>query len=324
MIDAFSVKAKHECSTHSGKHLSTWNTSIHARPTGRNSYLVATSPRTNEISQDIIRKREVWVLDSFVADRNIGTGSFSTWIARFGVSAKLNTDQGRQFDSELIKKMPAGLSIQKIRPALHSQSNGMVERWHRGLKAAIKTNENDDWVRILPLVLLGLRSAISEESGVLTAQLTYGARVRQPTEFFTLEKWVTSRWTWICTSVKRSHQKFSTKANKQHGKFPVYVPSSVASCQYVFVCVVEPQRGPLIQPYKGPYHVLEKSEQSFVIDVDGEKKRISIDRLKPAYLLREAASAKKKIQPPIQRKQPNRTVWFHDTYRVIVSVVSNI
>ncbi len=238
----------------------------------------------------------------------------STWIARFGAPTKLTTDQGRQFDSDLIKKLSARLGIQKIRTtAFHPQANGMVERWHRGLKAAIKAYENDNWVSVLPLVLLGLRSAVSVESGVSPAQLTYGAQLRLPSEFFVLEKEVSLDEPEFVRQLSAALRKFSAKT-RQHGKFPVYVPASMATCKYVFVRVVDAQSGALTQPYKGPYKVLEKGEKSYVIDIEGENKRISIDRLKPAYLLKEPTPVKKEIDPPIKKKQPERTVRFRGVY----------
>ena len=45
--------------------------------------------------------------------------------------------------------------------AYNPQANGLVERWHRQLKASLKARleEYDAWMDALPFVLLGLRSA---------------------------------------------------------------------------------------------------------------------------------------------------------------------
>ena len=43
----------------------------------------------------------------------------------------------------------------------HPQSNGMVERLHRQLKAAIMAHSSaDPWTATLPAVVLGIRSAM--------------------------------------------------------------------------------------------------------------------------------------------------------------------
>jgi len=63
------------------------------------------------------------------------------WIARFGVAHSITTDQGRQFESTLYKQLSKLLGFQKIRSSpYHAQANGMIERVHRTLEAAITCN----------------------------------------------------------------------------------------------------------------------------------------------------------------------------------------
>ncbi|GFY17219.1 methylcrotonoyl-CoA carboxylase subunit alpha, mitochondrial [Trichonephila clavipes] len=52
------------------------------------------------------------------------------WISRFGVPLQLHSDQGRNFDSAVCKRLCEILAIDKTRTtALHPQSDGMVERF---------------------------------------------------------------------------------------------------------------------------------------------------------------------------------------------------
>ncbi len=68
--------------------------------------------------------------------------------------------------------------------ANHPQSNGMVERTHRQLKAALRARlAGSRWPEYLPWVLLGLRTAPKEDSGILAAELVYGAALALPAEF---------------------------------------------------------------------------------------------------------------------------------------------
>ena len=61
----------------------------------------------------------------------------SGWIARFGVPSTIVTDQGRQFESQLWNNLMTLLGSKRVRTtAYHPQTNGMVERFHRQLKAA--------------------------------------------------------------------------------------------------------------------------------------------------------------------------------------------
>ena len=48
----------------------------------------------------------------------------------------------------------------------HPQANGLVERFHRQLKAAIKTHATAPWTESLPLVLLGICTALRGDYSV--------------------------------------------------------------------------------------------------------------------------------------------------------------
>ncbi len=86
-------------------------------------------------------------------------------MSRFGVPAFLTTDRGAQFTSSLWAALCGLLNIQHSQTtAYHPQSNGMVERFHRCLKDALRTHcATPNWVDHLPWVLLGLRAAARED-----------------------------------------------------------------------------------------------------------------------------------------------------------------
>lgn len=107
------------------------------------------------------------------------------WVSRFGCPAVILTDQGRQFQSDLVSKLSELLGTHKVQTTAYDpQCNGRIERWHSSLKAALKTYRTDDWVPILLFILLGLRIATNDDTGVSAAQLTYEADLRSPGEFF--------------------------------------------------------------------------------------------------------------------------------------------
>ena len=65
--------------------------------------------------------------------------------------------------------------------AYHPQINGMVERFHRHLKTALKAQHHPDaWMDTLPLILLGIRTALKED---ILATVVYGATLRLPRIF---------------------------------------------------------------------------------------------------------------------------------------------
>nr|VZI26831.1 unnamed protein product [Spirometra erinaceieuropaei] len=67
--------------------------------------------------------------------------------------------------------------------AYHPAANGMVERFHRQLKASLHaTDDPENWKDHLPLVLLGIRSALKPDLDCFAAELVFGATVRLPGE----------------------------------------------------------------------------------------------------------------------------------------------
>jgi transposase InsO family protein len=69
----------------------------------------------------------------------------------------------------------------KLTTTFHPQSNGTVERFHRRLKDSLRARlAGSDWPLHLPWVMLGLRAAPREDSGVSSAELVYGAPLTLP------------------------------------------------------------------------------------------------------------------------------------------------
>lgn len=105
------------------------------------------------------------------------------WVSRFGAPDIIVTDCGAQFTSREWKNFAASLgSTAKTTSAYHPQANGLVERMHCQLKAALIARlDNDGWYKQLPWVLLGLRSYPKDDVKDLSpSELTYGIPLRLP------------------------------------------------------------------------------------------------------------------------------------------------
>ncbi|CAG2217232.1 unnamed protein product [Mytilus edulis] len=85
------------------------------------------------------------------------------FIARFGIPLKLDTDQGKNFESDLFKSVCNLFQINKTRTtAYHPSSNGLIERFNKTLGGMIKTFVNKNvtyWDEYINLLLAAYRSA---------------------------------------------------------------------------------------------------------------------------------------------------------------------
>ncbi|GFT10664.1 transposon Tf2-6 polyprotein [Nephila pilipes] len=91
----------------------------------------------------------------------------------------ITTDQGANFKSNLFRELSNLLGTNRIQCcAYHPKANGLVERLHRHLKSAIKAHENSKWSKIIPIVLLGMRSAVKKDINATCAELVFGTTLR--------------------------------------------------------------------------------------------------------------------------------------------------
>ncbi|GFU35237.1 retrovirus-related Pol polyprotein from transposon 412 [Trichonephila clavipes] len=108
------------------------------------------------------------------------------WISQFGVSLQLHSDQGRNFDSAVCKRLCEILAIDKTRTiASHPHSDGMVERFNRtilnSVSLLVSINQHD-WDKKLPFFLLAYRSAVHETTGCFPSQMLFGRDHRLPAD----------------------------------------------------------------------------------------------------------------------------------------------
>ncbi|KAG8187452.1 hypothetical protein JTE90_009523 [Oedothorax gibbosus] len=101
---------------------------------------------------------------------------YATWISRFGCPERLTTDQGRQFESALFRALSQLLGIKKLRTSpYHPQSNGLIEEFHRPMKATLKAYDTSEWAAALPTLLLGFRTAFKEDLRATSSELHQSA-----------------------------------------------------------------------------------------------------------------------------------------------------
>ena len=110
---------------------------------------------------------------------------FNNWISRFGSPALRTTDQGRQFKLDFFAEPLKIMGIDRIHTTpYHPRPNGLVEKWHRHLKASLMCcTLSTEWNSFLPSVLLGLHTAVRLDTGLSPAVMLFGQALRIPGDF---------------------------------------------------------------------------------------------------------------------------------------------
>ncbi|BHF62408.1 hypothetical protein SprV_0200539000 [Sparganum proliferum] len=108
------------------------------------------------------------------------------WISHYGIPSTITTDRGQQFESRLFNNLTDLLGCSRIRTtAYHPSSNGLVERFHRQLKASLRAHDNPSLLsEHLPLVMLCIRTALKPDLECSAAELVYGTTLRIPGDLF--------------------------------------------------------------------------------------------------------------------------------------------
>lgn len=229
------------------------------------------------------------VIDTIRKDitaETVAKNVYDGWISRFGCPLRLTTDQGRQFESNLFSKLMELLGIRKNRTTpYHPQCNGAVERWHRSLKAALTARLSDSatsWLDELSTVLLGLRAADRSDNGISAAEMTYVHVLRLPSDFYSPQsKGSVDDYTYV-EKLREIISSFKPASIAQSNK-SIFVHPDLKTCEYVFVR--DEVHKPLKPAYNGPYRVLKRGTKVYTVQLLNRKANISIDRLKPAYVL---------------------------------------
>ena len=110
------------------------------------------------------------------------------WISHFGVPDKLTSDRGPGFISRLWTSLGElmGTNIHHT-ISYNPSANGMVERTHRTLKAAMMARcTGPNWKAQLPWVLLGIRTSPKEGLHVSPAEMVFAETLVVPGEFFSI------------------------------------------------------------------------------------------------------------------------------------------
>ena len=163
------------------------------------------------------------------------------------------------------------MGIEKRRvTAYHPSANGAVERQHRRLKEAFKAKSaaaSRNWLRNLPLTLLGLRNAISKDTGISAAQAVFGRQLSIPGCVFDGVFDVND------VKIRRDFERKDSN-----------VPNALKICTHVWLRKSGSQPS-MTRPYIGPFKVEHRcfETHTMIISTRDKKETVSMERIKPAW-----------------------------------------
>lgn len=142
--------------------------------------------------------------------------------------------------------------------------------------------QDSNWIKWLPTVLLGLRTAYKEDIKCSTAELLYGTSLRVPDEFEDADHSPMPEV--FLQDLRDGMRKVRTKPTTHHDKRISLVHRELQHATHAFLRD-DAVRRPLQPPYLGPYEILARvNDRLYTLLVNGRSCNISTERLKPAYL----------------------------------------
>lgn len=238
-----------------------------------------------------------------ITANTIANSIFANWMARFGVPKRITTDQGRQFEAGLFKKLTQLTGSTHYRTtAYHPAANGMVKRFHRQLKTAIKCHQTERWVEILPVVLMGIRVAWKEDIQATVVEMIYGEPIKLPGQFLQNDEKTNDEYPGgMLEQLKENMRNLRPQEVKKHGQITPFIFQNMKTASHAFLRR-ELLGGALQPPYEGPYEILERGEKVITLRKNGKTINVSIDRVKPPYILKEE-NGEARLEP-VQQEQP--------------------
>ena len=108
------------------------------------------------------------------------------FFCRFSVPEQLHSDQGRQFEANVMQEVCRLLQIDKTRTTpYHPQSDGLVERFNRTMLAMLASTVEEDpsnWEQHLRKVCMAYNTYVHPSTGYAPFYLMFGCLARLPVD----------------------------------------------------------------------------------------------------------------------------------------------
>ena len=147
---------------------------------GNNCFLMMLDSNTKFMAVSAMKGQKADVVKSALWDK---------WYPYFGIPEELCSDQGKNVDGEVIRKLCEDLNIKKIRSSpFHPQGNGSAEKAVGTLKTIMRSMIQSrklnlsDWDIILPEAILAANNMVNKSTQYSPFMMMWGTKPRMPVD----------------------------------------------------------------------------------------------------------------------------------------------
>ena len=276
---------------------------------------------------DLFTKYAVTVALQDMTAATVANAIIDEWIMKFGALDVIHTDQGSNFNSELMQDICRIFMIEKTRTTpYHPQGNGQVERFNRVIADTLSkfcAEKPQEWDVYLPYITFVYNTTVHRTIGATPYSMIFGREAQYPIDLFVpkppgdprlnlgenaeelnerLYEIHREAQMTMGTEQRRQREYFNRKV---HGE-----PFKEGDLVWLF----EPHKAKsrkFYLPWHGPFEVLSRtSEVTYMICKRGNKEKwqkVHFNRLKPYRGDPEVRHSvrNKNRPPPIYEEIPN-------------------
>jgi len=236
----------------------------------------------------------------------VASAIIDAWVSAFGPPDRILSDEGPQFMSNFFIALMKMLGIETVRTtAYHPQTNGQVERYNRTMATQLRHYVADDpsrWDELLPVIALAYNSQPHRSTGITSFELVIPRRIPNLTvrklppgtpltnEGMLKDGSPLARKREFMARLRKHNPIVGEALRKTQQRYKRNFDHRVATCNAdvkigEYVCTTSHDGQNKLQSKTiGPFVVADATADAstFVIDIDGEEKRVSSDHVTPA------------------------------------------
>jgi len=229
------------------------------------------------------------------------TAAYNGFFARFGLPRQLHSDQGRNFESALVRELCSLSGVHKTRTTpFHPRSYGLTERANRTLLQMLRAVTDDypqEWPSKIPTLLAAYRMSVHSTTNTTPNYAMLGREVMMSCSFIAVPPHDTEPNTDFTTELRnnlreadnRIREALHTSARTEKRYFDRrvrYQPFKVDQLVWLYWPrpLVRSSHRKLVKLWTGPWRIL-RFESPLVVQikhtVSHKKQTVHVDRLMP-------------------------------------------